>query len=100
MSIIDENDELLTLTEVAKRLPTRPHSSTIFCWTQIGVRGQKLCTVLVGGRRMVSSRSLHEFLDALNGTQAADAVTSRLRESQIDRSKKELLDDGFFVPPR
>lgn len=47
-------DELITLGQLAKKLPpiqgARPNQSTIWRWVHKGIRGIRLDTVAVGGR--------------------------------------------------
>ena len=43
--------DLITLTQLAKQLPERPHPSTCARWATRGIRGIRLKTYLVGGRR-------------------------------------------------
>ena len=61
MSIDFSSDELLSLQQASQILPGRPHISTLHRWRLRGVRGQKLVTVLIGGRRYTSRRALSEF---------------------------------------
>ncbi|MBA3485210.1 MAG: DUF1580 domain-containing protein, partial [Pirellulales bacterium] len=45
------NEQLLTLSEACNELPHRVHLSTIQRWRLRGVRGCRLQTCLIGGRR-------------------------------------------------
>ena len=70
ISIRDEN--LMTLAEVAKVLPRcragkLVHASTVYRWAQSGLRGLRLETLQVGGRRCTSQAALQRFFDALSG---------------------------------
>lgn len=60
-----------SLAEVQKLLPGKPHPSTIFRWIQRGVRGVKLQTKLVGGRRFVDDEALDDFLRLINEISSA-----------------------------
>lgn len=55
------DDERITLTQAARETPGRPHLSTIHRWRLRGVRGVRLRTELVGGRRFTTRRWLREF---------------------------------------
>ncbi len=71
----DDPDELIPLTQIAGCFPGRggrPHMSpdTAFRWSTRGVRGVRLQTMLVGGRRMTRRRWVDEFLAALNSRAA------------------------------
>ena len=66
-------EDLLTLPQAAKAVP-RPegkkplHHSTIWRWSQKGIRGHKLQTVQVGQQRVTSRQRLHAFLEATQGS--------------------------------
>ena len=51
-------ETLLSLLDAAKQLPGRPHVSTLYRWRIRGVRGVRLETVLVVGRRFTSKEAL------------------------------------------
>lgn len=53
-------DERLTLNQVAKRL--KVHVATVYRWTCQGVRGKRLRSFLIGGRRYVALSDLENFL--------------------------------------
>jgi hypothetical protein len=54
----------VSLSEVARDLGI--NISTVWRWTLRGVRGRKLRTVVVGGRRFVLRTDLAAFLNAAN----------------------------------
>ena len=66
-------EDLLTLPQAAKEVP-RPegkkplHHSTIWRWSQKGIRGHKLQTVQVGQQRVTSKQRLNAFLEATEGS--------------------------------
>ena len=60
MQIANLPTELLTLKQVAKHL--RVHIATVYRWTLRGVRGRRLKSFLVGGRRYVAADDLAQFL--------------------------------------
>lgn len=93
MSIDITTETLLPLSEAAKMLPGRPHVSTLHRWRLHGVKGVKLETLLLGGRRFVSSASIARFAAAT--TAAADgqpppARTPKQRERAIAAAEREL----------
>lgn len=65
-----ELDKLVGMNEVAKYLPTPKHINTVWHWVYHGVRGYKLPTRLVGGRRYTTPREIQEYLAQL--TRAAN----------------------------
>ncbi|QDV74290.1 DUF1580 domain-containing protein [Botrimarina mediterranea] len=88
------DDEHLSLAEAAKTLPGRPHLSTLHRWRLRGIRGVRLKTCLVGGRRYTTPRWLREFIAA--STAAGDGLIdppsnlSRDREQSIRSAIAEL----------
>lgn len=87
-------NDLMTLDEAAKLLPGQPHVSTLHRWRGRGIRGVRLTTVRIGGRRYVSRTSLEQF--AADVTAASDltaphshaATASRL--TQMSAAEREL----------
>ena len=92
--MIDINHEqLFPVNDVPKHCPGRPHKSTVWRWVQRGVRGHRLETILVGGRRFCSFEAIFRFVEAT--TEAADgddqppAVISNRRKNEIEHAKSE-----------
>jgi transposase len=56
------NIKRLSLRQVAERYGVHP--STAARWANDGVRGRKLPTVLIGGRRFVREDDLDAFIDS------------------------------------
>ena len=84
-------DERFSLNEVSKNL--RVHIATVWRWTLSGVKGRKLRTVLVGGRRFVLQSDLAKFLapeephsPAPDRDRRAD-IAGRLLDAQGVRAK-------------
>ncbi len=82
------SDELLTMQQVAQEL--KVHISTLHRWRLHGVRGARLDTLLIGGRRMVLRSQLQAFLTALN-----NGADSQARADPGDDVEREL--DAFGV---
>ncbi len=80
------SEQLLTLSQLAKRLPRRRrdrpiHPSTIHRWRQPGVRGVRLECIRVGGAWHTSVEAFQRFCDRLS---MPDAVASKNTPQQID----------------
>lgn len=69
------------------------HVGTIFPWMMKGVRGRKLATLLVGGRRFVLRRDLEAFLFADHVPADGDDLTRR-----ADVAGKQLDALGVHTP--
>lgn len=83
----------LTLTQVAQQLGV--HVATTWRWALYGVKGRRLRTVAVGGRRFVLPADLEAFL-AQDGGQRHDADAD-LHRRAADAGK--LLDArGVRIP--
>ena len=63
-----ERDKLISINEVAKRLPGKVAISTIHRWAMKGVNGVKLKSVRVGHRRYVTQEGIDEFIKELSKT--------------------------------
>ena len=82
MSIELQEETLLTLAQAALRTPGAPHVSTLHRWRLRGVRGVKLETVLIGGRRFTSEEALRRFADRL--TRVSESATcSQNQEAEV-----------------
>ena len=93
MSIDISSERLLSLTEAAKSLPGRPHLSSIFRWLTRGVRGVRLESTLVGGRRYTSQEALARFCAAITAAAAGEPAPVRTpaqRERDLRRAENEV----------
>ncbi len=59
-----DRETLMPLAAAARRLPGRPHVSTMHRWRQRGIRGVQLEAVLVGGVWHTSREALRRFIAA------------------------------------
>ena len=82
-----KNETMRPLSDACKEIEGRPHVSTLHRWRLRGVRGQKLETVLIGGRRFTSLEALDRFIRAT--TAAADdkrvVPSATARSANVDR---------------
>jgi hypothetical protein len=84
-----EAEQILTMTAAAKVLPGRPNVATLWRWRTAGIRGHRLETILIGGRRCTSREAIGRFLAAINGQPATTGETPRQREAAIRRAERE-----------
>ncbi len=98
-------DELLTLTQAAARLPHRPHSSCLWRWCRKGVlarSGQRvrLQHVRIGGKIFTAQPWLTEFGKALAVADAAHfeqrdlETTGRRYVLPTQQKRMEQIDDA------
>ena len=87
----------MTFSEASKKIPGRPHVSTLHRWRQCGVRGVKLETCLIGGRRFTSQQAVERFVQAMTDDDGHPAVvtTSTKRELEIRAAERELDKHGI-----
>ncbi len=104
MSIDISRESLQTLTDAAKSLPTRPAVSTLHRWRLRGVRGVRLETCLVGGRRLTSKEALKRFSAATTAAAAGEPPpvrTPRQRERDIKAAEQRIASKSQtrLLPP-
>jgi hypothetical protein len=83
-------EELLSLTDAAERLPprrngSRPHASTLFRWAKNGLKDVRLEVLRVGDTTFTSMPALQRFFDRLTeaslpGNQVKIPPSQRLKE--------------------
>jgi hypothetical protein len=95
-----ETEQLVTFAEAAKLLPGRPSCNAIWRWRTSGVRGVKLETVLVGGKRYTSREALQRFIERTTAAadgEPAPSRTSRQAAAGRRRAKQELQAAGILT---
>jgi Protein of unknown function (DUF1580) len=60
------NEHLCRLVDAPMEIPSKPHISTVVRWTRQGVKGVRLETVVIGGRRFTSLEAIQRFIQARN----------------------------------
>ncbi|MCY2989940.1 MAG: DUF1580 domain-containing protein [Planctomycetota bacterium] len=91
-----EEDRLLTFNEAAKRyLPdrSRPSYSTWWRWWRRGIKGIRLATVVVGGRRYTTASAVQDWIDKVTAAASGESRpirTPRQRELCIKRAEETL----------
>jgi len=92
-------EDLLTIPQAARRLPTRDHGrhvhpSTVWRWTKRGIRGVRLEIVKIGGSTYTSQEALQRFSDRLSRADSNQASNSTSAEPEIER---QLRDAGIIA---
>ena len=90
-------EQKLSLTKLAHREGV--NVCTCWRWTKRGVRGVRLETYNVGGRRWTTEEAFARFVEgttaAANGEPAVESRTNRQRDTAIARAERELADAGI-----
>ena len=96
MSIDVANETVITLGEACRVV--QPHgvsTATMARWIQRGVRGAKLATVLIGGRRFTSREAINRFISAQNADESpTPTVSPAQRTRQAKAAQQELARAG------
>lgn len=84
-------ERLLTMGEAARMLPRfrqgkRVDITTIFRWALRGVKGVKLETIQIGGRKCTSAEALQRFFEALTVQAAGGAVEDPVALVKLDKA--------------
>jgi Protein of unknown function (DUF1580) len=98
----------LSLAEAARLLPKRPNPATLWRWRKKGVRGVRLQTILIGGRRYVTRAALQQFIEAVTAAASASAepslpskpLSADQRRMRSDETRRRLKREGLLSRPR
>jgi hypothetical protein len=81
--MIDLSTEtLVPWQQAAKHVPGQPHISTLHRWRLKGVKGHRLETLSVGGRRFTSREAIDRFIVAGNSSDAPAAPSFTATQRQ------------------
>lgn len=90
----EDDGQWVTLRHVADVL--EKHLSTVVRWTVGGVRGHRLPTKFIGGRRHANRADVVAFLNAINGDDEPVAISVSAEEkARRKRVNDELVAKGF-----
>lgn len=98
MSIDFDSENLITLAEACRRVPPDGVSTaTMARWIQRGIRGVKLQTIVIGGRRLTSIESLSRFFAAQNvgDTPAPPMISASQRRRLSEAARLALQEAGI-----
>jgi len=97
MTIDYEAETIVSLGEACRSFPPDGISdATMARWIQRGVRGVKLETLMIGGRRFTSKEAICRFIAAQNADeQPAPAITPAQRRRQSEAARQALQEAGI-----
>lgn len=87
------DEDLIRFSDAAKEFPGRPSLATLHRWRLRGVRGIKLETLLIGGKRFTSFAALDRFARKLTAATASHSTsprTTKRRQREIRRAGQDL----------
>ena len=92
-----EDEALITFNVAAKHLPTgsRPSDATWWRWWRKGIKGVRLRTAVVGGRRFTTAAWLAQFISAVTAAANGEPMPSRTpaqRQRAISAAERDLGD--------
>ena len=99
MPVDIHKEKLLTLAEAAHSLPGHVAPSTLWRWHKKGIRGIRLESVLIGGKRLVSVESLTRFAEALTAASEPTSTVLDPTAAPTDRdesTQRKLKDAGLL----
>ena len=93
-----QTESILAVRDIPEHVPGRPHIATCWRWIYHGVRGVKLATIVVGGRRFTSKEAIERFIEASTATADRTPIparTARERRRAIEQAERELAAAGI-----
>jgi len=89
-------ESLVTLSQASRSLPGNPHLSTLHRWRLRGVRGVKLETCLIGGRRFTSLEAVANFAEQISAkdNKSAKSATS-LSRREVESLERQCQEEGI-----
>lgn len=105
---ITDRIDLLTISEAARRLPGRPHRSTLWRWARKGIETPTrervfLRTLRLGRRVLIAPEDVDAFVQALGEAAQHEPVTHRhrpapqrpRRSSRAEQAEREAEELGI-----
>ena len=91
-----QTEKVVTFKEATNCLQVTPHISTLHRWRLNGIRGVKLETCLIGGKRCTSLEALQRFITATTSAAAGEDEQFSATQSQGDNEASRQLDHLGF----
>jgi hypothetical protein len=96
MAIDVEREHLVPIVEAARHYPGRtPHFATCVRHALRGVRGVRLDTVMIGGRRYTSVEAIRRFLNEINARSPLGSQSKVQFGAHEDQINAELARHGL-----
>lgn len=94
MSIDIHSESLVSFEQASEVTPGRPHKSTLHRWRLRGIRGIRLETCLIGGRRFTSREALQRFAERTSAVATSGPAPSPIerKSEQAFEAAEQILD--------
>lgn len=95
------SEHLFPLNEAADHIPTEPSISTVRRWCRVGLRGIKLESMMLAGKRVTSRQALLRFfaaLDAPNEAPQQPHLFQRPRPAATQSINQQFMQLGLHDP--
>lgn len=98
MRIDLQRERLLTLEQAAQSLPGGVAASTIWRWHRHGLKGHRLETIVIGGKRLTSAEAVQRFADALTAaTEPPSEDGSNATSPGRDETTRRRLEEAGLL---
>ncbi len=88
-------EEPIQISSAPSLIPGRPALSTVWRWVLKGIRGRKLESTMVGGRRFTTRQAIARFVAPKEGEMPPTSVSRSQRHRQSEAAVKALADRGL-----
>ena len=95
--MIDPSTEfLIHFQQAGRAVPSNPSLCALHRWRLSGVRGVKLETLLIGGKRFTSTEAIARFIAAQNRDESpTQTLTASQRRTQAETANRVLQEAGI-----
>jgi hypothetical protein len=93
MTALLASEPRISFSDLARREGV--HVSTVWRWALCGIRGQKLESLSIGGRKFTSTFAFERWLAAINGEPTASGPTPRQRDRVLDAAESKAARLGI-----
>ncbi len=90
-------ETILSFQQAAKTLPGSPNLSTLHRWRLVGIRGVKLETCMIGGKRYTSAEALARFSERISNAASSPSVTAKARQRSQKSAERKLDASGVVT---
>jgi hypothetical protein len=91
------HNQPIPLRQAARDYFGNPSNATLWRWMLKGVKGVRLSTIVIGGRRYLTRAAAEEFIHATtaaaNRGERMPTRTARQRDRDIEAARRELAAD-------